>query len=327
MATAVEVKERQIPFSTDMVKAILSGAKTQTRRPVKPQPDFEVAVFAYEGGTHWEAWSHQVVGERGHLAMDFECPFGEPGDRLWVRETFMEQECVCQAAPAALRSSCQFCSGRGMDVIYKTDHPNLVGYKPSIHMPRWASRLTLEVIGVKVERLQDISEADALAEGFVPSVCERVFTNASSKLEPENAYYVTFPDDSETEGWLCHACATKEAGKDGRLCFGCTPESDGPAYCDECQAPLLISLTDYGIRRELRLEDDPAGAEPSVYPCRGLDAAIASMIAGGIGDLREEHHGRLAQIGFATLWDSINGKTFPWKSNPWVFAYAFRRLP
>lgn len=186
--TTTEVREKPILFNSEMVRAILDGRKTVTRRPVKPQPltlrgggiQFPWATFFANGTVH--TWDRDGVGGENWNANEHPsenkyaeslkrtpyegaCPFGQVGDLLWVRETFLEQECVCQASPAALRSGCRFCSGRGLDVIYKTDHPNLVGFKPNIHMPRWAARIFLEVTDVRVERLRDISEADAMADG------------------------------------------------------------------------------------------------------------------------------------------------------------------
>lgn len=138
------MKERPILFSAPMVRALLAGTKTQTRRVVKPQPHAGVrrSPFVKSGL------------EDGH-GREIKNPYGQPGDRLWVRETFTRHE-----------DESGFGSGR---TLYRAD---MEGYEapwawtPSIFMPRWASRITLEVIGVRVERLQDISEEDARAEGI-----------------------------------------------------------------------------------------------------------------------------------------------------------------
>lgn len=122
------MKERPILFSAPMVRAIVAGTKTQTRRIVKP-------------GVLEDGWPIAYAAER--------CPYGAPGDRLWVRETWAKAGEV------------------GDDIEYRADNPDPLGarWRPSIHMPRWASRLLLEVTAVRVERLQDISEDDACAEG------------------------------------------------------------------------------------------------------------------------------------------------------------------
>jgi len=125
------MKERPILFSGPMVRAILDGRKTQTRRVVKPQ----------EHALQWPACGCAT-------------PYGAPGDRLWVRETF-----TCVAGPNIL-------PGR---VVYRADEPELdVRWTPSIHMPRYRSRITLEVISVRVEPLNNISATDAIAEGIEP---------------------------------------------------------------------------------------------------------------------------------------------------------------
>ncbi len=135
--------ERPIIFSADMVRAILAGKKTQTRRVINPQPVDEDLRSG--------------------------CPYGVPGDRLWVRET-------CER-----KIHFNFLTGEPteiFDAVYSADQEHIVeemGFNlcpwfkkrklPAIHMPRWASRLTLEIVSVRVERLQDITEADAKAEG------------------------------------------------------------------------------------------------------------------------------------------------------------------
>lgn len=136
--------ERPILMSAPMVRAILAGTKTQTRRVVKPQP------------THFNpAGVPRRVNPDGGASAVIACPYGQSGDRLWVREAFGHFE-----RNDTLK--------QGDRIYYRTDgecvelHP----WRPSIHMPRWASRITLEVTGVRVERLQDISEADAVAEGI-----------------------------------------------------------------------------------------------------------------------------------------------------------------
>lgn len=140
------MKERPILFNGDMVRAILHGHKTQTRRPVMPQP-----VRTPPGTTHgweWERHGKNVVWiAELHLK---HCPFGQPGDRLWVRETFAE---ICP--------SC---------IVYLADDDTaLKGTKhrwtPSIHMPRRLSRITLEITSISVERVQQITNGGAFAEG------------------------------------------------------------------------------------------------------------------------------------------------------------------
>lgn len=146
MAQDTAAKERPILFSGEMVRAILDGRKTQTRRVIKPNHAGRVK----EPGSrrNWHLADPNAV-----LA----CPYGQPGDLLWVRETWSQD-------------SRGGCLPNGEDAVYyRADFPSdkiwAGSWKPSIHMPRWASRITLRVTDVRVERVQDISEADAQAEG------------------------------------------------------------------------------------------------------------------------------------------------------------------
>ena len=146
--------ERPILFSAAMVRAILSGTKTQTRRVAKPR----VYPSLLDGG-----WSDSYVfdeGNREWLMRDF--PYGQPGDRLWVRETW------AYGVHALSAARCE--DGPFVYAADGTTQGRLCDrWRPSIHMPRSASRLTLEITGRRAERLQDISESDARAEGVVPS--------------------------------------------------------------------------------------------------------------------------------------------------------------
>jgi hypothetical protein len=166
------MKERPILFSAPMVKAIIAGHKTQTRRVVKPS--------AYQKRYVKGSWGKRVptMKEWNLMAGDaqtaikvsagkYECPYGQPGERLWVRETW----------------ACRAKIERVLGVCYRADevtisYPDRImelakigtryagNWRPSIFMPRWASRITLEIAEVRVERVQDISEADAKAEGM-----------------------------------------------------------------------------------------------------------------------------------------------------------------
>ena len=148
------MKERPILFSAPMVRAILAVTKTQTRRVVKRQPPAGLDA----GLLHVEGEPHPRL-THGRLITSDSCPYGQPGDRLWVRETW--------AAP----HNCDHLKPREIDGDWRihyaaTEDRGGLLWRPSIHMPRAASRITLEVTGVRVERLQDISTADAWAEGI-----------------------------------------------------------------------------------------------------------------------------------------------------------------
>jgi len=211
--TMTNLKERPILFSGAMVRAILAGEKTQTRRVVKPQfgPEAMPAEMCAETAEGWQTSGHSGRWWddcNGDADAAVYCPYGKPGDRLWVRETF---NCMYTNEEMKTIKVADLNDG---DLVYRADGEYDYGvfgpWQPSIFMPRWASRITLEITDVRVERLQDISEADAWAEG----------------------------------------------------CLG--------------------------------TDDD---------------------VTGGISGYRE----------YYKLWESINGKTAPWASNPWVWVLTFKR--
>lgn len=166
------MKERPILFSGPMVRAILEGKKTQTRRVVRPQPILKPCADEKVGHAwHWKKGRREAIWWEKiatPMSMLQHCPYGVPGDWLWVRETWGigAEFDICKPSDVLSRMK----SGKRPEVTYKADNPELMFYRwrPSIHMPRWASRLTLGVVEVRAERLQDISEDDARAEGVSP---------------------------------------------------------------------------------------------------------------------------------------------------------------
>jgi hypothetical protein len=160
------MKQLPILFSAPMVRAILNGSKTQTRRIVKLparkniEPRWDNAWI--DGGfpdtgqyLHVE-FRHKDDEWEGRMDRVY-CPYGQPGDRLWVRETFMPMPHVNAKA------------------FYRATDPLVGGkWKPSIFMPRNLSRITLEITAVRVQRLQDITEEDAIAEGMNQATADAV---------------------------------------------------------------------------------------------------------------------------------------------------------
>lgn len=163
------MKYRPILFSAPMVRALLAGTKTQTRRIVKlKNQSLPLALGFWEDddgkcvdkdGPRW-SFGHRVPGDPQNMYVHerVTCPYGQPGDRLWVRETTSESE-PC------------FLGGRAQPTVwYRADNNRPMWadckWTPSIHCARRLSRITLEITGVRVERLQGISEKDALAEGL-----------------------------------------------------------------------------------------------------------------------------------------------------------------
>lgn len=169
-------RERPILFNGPMVRAILDGRKTQTRRVVEPQPEDagfgrNCRVAPYCTGTEWPLAYYERRGPCWNSSVPLRCRLGRPGNRLWVRETWFSST---PKTPSRVRYAADDLI-RLEDGLFARAVCNPPKWRPSIVMPRWASRITLEIVAVRVERLRDISERDALAEG-----CEREFKSDGS---------------------------------------------------------------------------------------------------------------------------------------------------
>lgn len=172
--------ERGMIFNGEMVRAILDGRKTQTRRPIKWKQTRFTEIGEREDGSKWP-WS-----EDAEHACDFwhPCPFGAVGDRIWVRETWNKY---------------------GGLLTYRADHDWIddmrketvctAKWVPSIHMPRWASRILLEITDVRVEQLNAISQEDAQAEGMELTGWRPTYS------DPDSGGEVMTPYDNFAELW------------------------------------------------------------------------------------------------------------------------------
>lgn len=162
------MKERPILFSAPMVRALLAGTKTQTRRVVK-RPLMCLCNHPIEHHIEHQGWT--TLGACAPFQRDWfasPCPYGQPGDRLWVRETWQHSNHPYGPADescAIFYRADYWDDPHGMDGE-KSPEGKYREWRPSIHMFRWASRILLEIVSVRVERLHDISEADALEEGI-----------------------------------------------------------------------------------------------------------------------------------------------------------------
>ena len=290
--------ERPILFSGAMVRAILDGTKTQTRRVVKGRgsrglPEFHGGRgeendssawgWFFDGPDHhgYEVLARGLDERHDHGLVSMPCPFGRVGDRLWVRETWRtgawrddgRVALDYAASPEATRTpwlrppaevfrrlakqgmdECHRAVRRGSLIEEHTDGRftwphggSPCRWRPSIHMPRWASRITLEVTGVRVDRLNAISEEDALAEGV------------DVHMMPEE--------------WRA---VRQQHGRNEAITFDREPSAD------------LIAA--------LRLRD------VTHAPARPMRSAVS---------------------GFSSLWESINGDG-SWKANPWVWCVSFK---
>lgn len=175
------MKARPILFSAPMILALLEGRKTQTRRIVKPRGRASLFDVEEDGSP---MWTDRYILDPGNTEWRMrDCPYGKPGDVLWARENFRAWERPTDATDGILFSADEAfvpidnsaaAAERWLAVYHYDPKRRGPGSEiPSIHMPRWASRLTLQITDVRVERLQDISEADAEAEGVEPPATER----------------------------------------------------------------------------------------------------------------------------------------------------------
>lgn len=191
------MKERPILFSAPMVRAILAGTKIQTRRILNPQPGVTV------GKTPGTARLVELTKIRRHpraaIELDasgtrssriYRTPYGMPGDRLWVRETWADD---AEAIYDTGRRDTYYRADPGSEEnrLFNLDCGIPHEWRPSIHMPRWRSRITLEITGVRVERLRAISFDDAIAEGWPPG----------DAFDPVTWYSVLWRDINGAASW------------------------------------------------------------------------------------------------------------------------------
>ncbi len=200
------MKERPILFSGPMVRAILQGRKTQTRRIIKPigrrwlgskQLHEDVLRFELKKDGYWgmavgedrriKFIGHDIDG--GHIGC-LRCPYGVPGDRLWVREAHAILPESAYRNSDGIEQTINP-SDRYEAAVYREgfDRSHSFRWRPSIHMPRWASRITLEIVGVRAQRLALISLNDCKAEGVGP---ECTPADPREKWRPDRPYFEAF---------------------------------------------------------------------------------------------------------------------------------------
>jgi hypothetical protein len=201
------MKERPLLFSAPMVRALLDGTKTQTRRlrgldDINKDPD-RARLLSFKDGiaTFGDSLPDDPV------PIEVKCPFGVPGDRLWVRETWAPHADEEEAARNWTKDVPFTSSGHQKpEVFYRADggDPFTNNWRPSIFMPRWASRITLELTEVRVQRLQDISEEDAIAEGIESNLDDgmRYYGPLNGgHVDPRVAYQWLWKDINGDSSW------------------------------------------------------------------------------------------------------------------------------
>ena len=191
-----EMKETGIIMSGDHPKLILDGRKTMTRRVIKPQPKSPWGSIVKKCDFYW-AFMRSEYDQSAHC---IRCPYGQVGDRLWVRETFSMdwwQAASMIVYKADLKQE-DIKRGKLYDPIMKED--TKLYWKPSIHMPRWASRITLEITELRVERLQEISLADCRKEG-VEEYFPQTYAGDVSGWEPRRNFIQLWNSLNEKRGY------------------------------------------------------------------------------------------------------------------------------
>ncbi len=182
-----ETKQRPILFSAPMVRAILEGRKTVTRRPLNDRALKNISIGAQIGECHELPTEGALHPNSIGYYNDF-CPFGQPGERLWVRETWFCNHLEVMRGPYLKPDDLDIGAARDDGTLvyaadgltpYEQEQPV---WKPSIHMPRWASRILLEITDVRVERLQHISGDQAVAEGVDAAMCQQFVETSPSRF-------------------------------------------------------------------------------------------------------------------------------------------------
>ena len=321
-------RERPMLFSGAMVRALLAGTKTQTRRIVKQREGADLS-WATEASMGWcspRPEDPRCPREFGALFFNAEtladllvpCPYGVRGDRLRVKETWgVTARWPMSFQRRHIEDRMPWVSG---EMAYRADAP--VGnwcWRSSMLMPLCYSRITLEITDVRVQRLQEISEEDAKAEGVTAELLYEMLQPLAARAKPKPLHWIDGEDDGDDYCLECCKAAVAKLHKAGNVEAsvggGYGSEEDGSRVCHGCGALLEFTLTSYGAQSEL---DHYAGhgidADPDSAYC-----ALAMVESGACND-------KLARVGYRFLWDSINGKKAPWSSNLWVWCLTFRRV-
>jgi hypothetical protein len=295
-----------------MVRATLEGRKTQARLVIKPQPQGE--TVAWGCGTASKGFGFRF----GESQKRINCPYGEPGDRLWLKETWFYEEHMHDLT----YGEPDLPGGRySHRCIYRATNPEwcvnvgvgATGWRPSIHMPRWASRITLEITGIRVERLQSIADDDIQAEG-VRYMSTALIGRYERRWEPQHWL------DSDAGPSYCRVCAEKALREstekddfiDGGY-SGASIETDMIETCARCGKMLEsspLSLDEYLPDENGEYLEIPPSPEE------------VAMIAGFRSD------SRIDREVFRVTWDSLNAKRpgCSWDDNPWVWGIEFQRV-
>ena len=319
--------EHPILFSGSMILAILEGRKTQTRRVVRnvtreTLPDGKV----YDCIKDWDGEPSRLDIAPDNWEIS---PYGVAGSHLWVREAWRPTFCMVGEFP---QRSCGIVYRAGGKMACGGDWPEDVKWiagdkrwRPSIHMPRWASRITLEVTAVRVERVQEITEGDIDTEGVTERLVDGVIAKAYARVKAEPEHWISGANQGLS---YCPKCCKKEVARlrkcdpdtEYEVDGGWGTEGDGSVTCTTCHVLLENSYTHYGCESELDYFETDGFDINNPSDCYSLEHILGSEVWGE-GELAP----RIKRLGFQALWDSLNARRgYGWESNPWVFAISFK---
>jgi hypothetical protein len=244
------MKVRPILMSASMIRALVENRKSQTRRVIKPQPTIDGGSDAPGCPEWWLEWKDHEIGytpdELARL-----CPYGQPGDLLWVRETLHNDSDMSWMYAA----DTQYVSAE-----YPAEWASKQAHKPSIpsiHMPRWASRLTLEITEVRVERLNDISRTDAAAEGVCLDLGKPLPDWCRSDRWPEENFRALWESIHGPGGWEANPWCWA-------ISFAVQQQNIDALLSSRSAQPVLRERIAVLIR-EINAQDNRATASPYYY--------------------------------------------------------------
>ncbi len=367
----MKTKERGWPAYQHEVLAILAGRQMQFRRVIKPQPQ-QSKNGRFTWGTPYKLGKPMPPRIPGgprfcgggkkvsitDLIGEY-CPYGVPGDRLRVRETWQYEDAEYDPALGGGPIYPERIWYRADCIEEDAKQP----WRPSIHMPRWASRLLLEVTDVRAERVQEISEEDAIAEGASARLLGNLIEPLANRCKVKPLHWINGAEDGVN---YCNVCAGKRVRKlhkqekpDAFVDGGGNFEETGPKFCDTCGVVLDCSYTDRAVKEELdHFEEYGIEGSTNAYSALNMLGWHGNpILTERCGDwaYMPELTGRVSRLAFRILWDSIYAKpkptmdgkgnvshynSYPWEEitetrthrskpwyvygNPYVFANTFK---
>lgn len=329
---ATDFKER--PVVVDKwwkLLAIQRGDMSQIRLPITWTPyekGLNIAFSGLDAGLYntcsarsgWVLRSRDGRGTWNDRTKPVQCPLGQVGDRLWVKEphSFVGSSHVYED----VKYSDGDVKARKTDV--SVAHGDAV--LPARSMPRWAARAVLEITDIKVDRLHRITDDDIKATGYTRFEAEAALQPLAKRAKARPQHWLSGPGMDEGISW-CRKCAEKQAAKLGkaqkqeiRVEGGYdVQDEDGPRFCEGCGHIVEFHLTEFGILSYLpEFEKDPVVKSP-------VDAYELSRYFESEEKCYPEIEQRLRRLGFRVVWDSEHAKNgFGWEKDPWNWIVQFR---